>query len=633
MSGYIRQIQVSEGEPITAPTPIAFSASQLYSFVDDAAYEAQFGAGAVGCVYFNTTAQQIRIYKNGGWEYTTADEIGYDHSGSFLLAENAQAAIDELDGITDSLVTDLGTLEVQVDNHEAATTAHGVSGVVAGTQGSTFDTMGIAFEDIATDLANISILPAKIGVRMTGLTAIRNLVGINPLNTGEIVLVNDSGFSLMIVNEHVGTTDANKIITGTGASISLAPGASLKLTYDPTETRWRVIGGTGSGSGGGGGMEVVSISAAQTLSVNRHYLVDSSGGGFSLTLPDPAGFTAEDLLAARFIVEDSALAAATPANEFSVYPHSGGKIATNSSVLAVDEPLVHDRRGWAVEYSWDGTLGHYKAQDYLGASGGQYTRTRIPLADNATTSVQNFAAFDAAELFGWVYINATTSYRFYVSCQVSKNGAGSDYNVSYQTSGDTPPVGFDVSISAAGLLSVILPAEAGFVEADINYSLNVATETAALPLSIDASVIQTGTIDSARLPLATSTVPGAVAAIKQYVAGSDFTISSDANATVSFNRSVIVLYQTYDGAWRAIININLTHGADVAHSITITGLTFKNSSGFFQSMSCSGTDLTEPSTAYARPNESVITVSHTVGAVTTRVSGDVELDSKPSWAD
>ncbi len=132
--------------------------------------------------------------------------------------------------------------------------------------------------------------------------------------------------------------------------------------------------------------------------------------------------------------------------------------------------------------------------------------------------------------------------------------------------------------------------------------------------------------------LASPTDVGLVKAEKQYVGGTDFTIASDAAATVAFIRSVIVPYQTYDGAWRAKFNVSVTHGSETNHSLTITGLTFKNVSNFFQSVLLGG-DSGDTGRAYTRPNEEVITIEFNTASTSTRISGDVELDSKPTWAD
>lgn len=116
--------------------------------------------------------------------------------------------------------------------------------------------------------------------------------------------------------------------------------------------------------------------------------------------------------------------------------------------------------------------------------GGANVRTQINLTNNATTTVQNASAYDAGELAGWVYIDATADTRFYIQAQFAKNGANSDFNLAYQTTGDTPPVGFSMTITAAGLIQVTLPSIAGFSSAIINFALNAPAVGATLPLQI-----------------------------------------------------------------------------------------------------------------------------------------------------
>jgi hypothetical protein len=122
--------------------------------------------------------------------------------------------------------------------------------------------------------------------------------------------------------------------------------------------------------------------------------------------------------------------------------------------------------------------------------GGANVRTSVGLANNATTTVQSFAAYEAGELTGWVTIAATTPLKFYLQAQVAKNGAGTDYNVAWQATGDTYPVGFNVTITAAGLLQVTLPNLAGFTSASsINYALNAPAVGTTFPLSINQSSV------------------------------------------------------------------------------------------------------------------------------------------------
>jgi len=118
--------------------------------------------------------------------------------------------------------------------------------------------------------------------------------------------------------------------------------------------------------------------------------------------------------------------------------------------------------------------------------GATNVRTQISLANNATTTVQSVSAYEAGELSGWVAIAATTSLKFFVAAKFAKNGAGTDYNISYQTTGDVPPVGFQITVTSAGLIQCVMPNVTGFASASINYGLNVAAVGATLPLSISA---------------------------------------------------------------------------------------------------------------------------------------------------
>lgn len=87
------------------------------------------------------------------------------------------------------------------------------------------------------------------------LTAAGTLVSVDMIPAGvsgqSIKVVNATGSAININNE-TGATAANRILTGTSGTLSLANNASIILTYDGTSARWRVIGGSGSGSGGSG---------------------------------------------------------------------------------------------------------------------------------------------------------------------------------------------------------------------------------------------------------------------------------------------------------------------------------------------------------------------------------------------
>jgi hypothetical protein len=143
--------------------------------------------------------------------------------------------------------------------------------------------------------------------------------------------------------------------------------------------------------------------------------------------------------------------------------------------------------------------------------GGANARTQLTLANNTTATIQNVSGYDAGELTGWIFIDATTDYRFYVQAQFVK-GADGNYDVSYQTSGDTPPAGFSLSMTNAGLLQYTMPNLAGFnaTNSVINYALNAPAVGTNFPLSVDASAVTSGTISAARLPAATATTAGTI---------------------------------------------------------------------------------------------------------------------------
>jgi hypothetical protein len=162
--------------------------------------------------------------------------------------------------------------------------------------------------------------------------------------------------------------------------------------------------------------------------------------------------------------------------------------AETAGLLTTTEPTVVGQVSVPVGVASSATS-LYVALKRGSVVGSSNARTQIALANNATTTVQNIAAYDAGELTGWVSITATTPLRFYVAAQFSKNGAANNFNVSYQVSGDTPPAGFVVTATAAGLLQVTLPSIAGFASASINYALNAPAIGTSFPLSVQSSSI------------------------------------------------------------------------------------------------------------------------------------------------
>lgn len=76
-------------------------------------------------------------------------------------------------------------------------------------------------------------------LRFTLATVINSFAG--GVTGKHLTIVNANGVGISIVNNSGGTA-VNRILTGTGANIVLASGASIDLRYDDAASRWRVVG-------------------------------------------------------------------------------------------------------------------------------------------------------------------------------------------------------------------------------------------------------------------------------------------------------------------------------------------------------------------------------------------------------
>jgi len=130
--------------------------------------------------------------------------------------------------------------------------------------------------------------------------------------------------------------------------------------------------------------------------------------------------------------------------------------------------------------------------------------------------------------------------------------------------------------------------------------------------------------------LATADNAGLVKAERQYVHGTDFTVTQTSVTNVTIVRGTAIPYQTYDGAWRIRLNINTTHTADTFSVLTISGVTFKT--GVKQALTCAGNVNNIASKATCVGGNGSFNINHETASSETVVSGDVELDSKPTWA-
>jgi hypothetical protein len=169
--------------------------------------------------------------------------------------------------------------------------------------------------------------------------------------------------------------------------------------------------------------------------------------------------------------------------------------AATAGLLTTTEPTVIGQVSVPVGVASSATT-MYVAPKRGSIVGGTNARTEVALTSGAVTNVQNVAGMTAGELTGWVFISSSPARRFYVSAKFALSGAGGDYNLSYQTTGDTPPAGFLVDITTTGMIRVTLPASSGSTSV-INYALNAPAIGASFPLTVNASQVQGRTDGSA----------------------------------------------------------------------------------------------------------------------------------------
>lgn len=103
-------------------------------------------------------------------------------------------------------------------------------------------------------------------------------------------------------------------------------------------------------------------------------------------------------------------------------------------------------------------------------------------------------------------------------------------------------------------------------------------------------------------------------------------------------RAVAIVTMDGNGVYRCKFNINVTFAAPSptisSYGITISGLVTKNVSNYFQAVTGIFSNFINPTRAYMGVNAGniVIDTATAIGATGLMISGDVELESKPTWA-
>jgi len=145
----------------------------------------------------------------------------------------------------DTLTAAIGKLDAEFD----PATGHEHSGAAGdGPPVKRFNVLGATANNTSTGNVDALTTVGLTQVRLTGASAV-TLRGIDDGSLArQVTVMNVTGSPLIVQDEAVAAAAADRIVTGTGASITIEDGGSVFLEYDSVSSRWRVIGGPGGES-------------------------------------------------------------------------------------------------------------------------------------------------------------------------------------------------------------------------------------------------------------------------------------------------------------------------------------------------------------------------------------------------
>jgi hypothetical protein len=323
---------------------------------------------------------------------------------------------------------------------------------------------------------------------------------------------------------------------------------------------------------------------------------------------------------------------------FFIRDSSGAEVAigTSASVGSGEKNYISNPSGAAATTGWEayGDLAIARTT----------TASELPRENTTKTGLKITADADTQGTGDIVYFNFTLddvdlNRQLKIKFDVKKIGTYDGKLQAYiATAADvaTQVAGGAVAPAIAGCTTTVIQA------ADGTFYLEFTSgSTAALSLVIQANADMTtgdgiGISDVVVGP--GLLVSGAIPA-KEYVAGTTYNgvalNVTSAQSGWAVTRGVFVPYKTSDGAWRLRFNIVGSFSAATITGLTvaIAGVVFKNTSSFFQTCAA-GTNAAAAASGIVTPNTGNIVISH--ASILTNgvfISGDVELDSQPTWAD
>ena len=344
----------------------------------------------------------------------------------------------------------------------------------------------------------------------------------------------------------------------------------------------------GGGGGGGGGVQAVTqvnhgFSAGQVVYLNgsTYALAKADSATKAETVGIISSITSPDIFQLTLSGYIKYLSGFTAGTVYFLSATVAGAITAvePTAIGAITKPILIA----------DSTTSGY-VLNYRGAIiGGANARSHTFLSSNATSSICSVSEYEAGDLSGWIYISAAPlSYRFYTSVKWAKTGAGTDFNVNTQTTGDIPPLGFSIMITSAGLLQCTLPSIAGFSYAEINYAINapaVGSAAAVGQVPLGGLVAVMPNIDAIN-----AWQPPATGVIKDGFMRADGTIINAGHAsqgcllavgTVLPSMTAKYLKGNTTSGSSGGSNVHTPSGTNAASAVPASGLTFSGSSSSY----------------------------------------------------